>query len=82
MQQRDRQKEIERIIKIREWIIKSNGINKTEYAKKLGYKNLQAYESVEKNGANIHYLFHLYHSFGIPANTIISADDPPLDLKE
>ena len=82
MIKRDRQKEIDNIIKVRDKILDSHKINKTKYAKRLGYKNLQAYESVEKKGANVFYLFHLYHSFGVPPMAILFDNDPPSDLKD
>ncbi len=74
--QRDRIKEADRIKKVREKIMEEHPeFNKTGFASEIGYE-LEAYEKIEKRGANASYLNAIHLRFKVNANHILTGEDP------
>ncbi len=73
---RDRNLEIERIIKVREMIMARDGIDKTAYAKSLGY-SLKAYRMIEERGSNATFLNNLLEKYGISSDYVLRGIKSP-----
>jgi hypothetical protein len=73
---RDREKEIERIKQIRIRIMDEYpDLNLSLFANELGY-TLEAYEKIEKRGANCNYLLAIHLRFKISAHYILTGEPP------